>query len=87
MLSLFVGGRREPPPSDLRTPIRQSSESRALTGPGLDAGAARRFGIAWPFSLGAGTDKGPVGFEERLVDMAALLGLTQPWPGAEEPFE
>ena len=40
----------------------------------------------WPFSVGTGTDKGHVGFEERLVDMAALLGLPEAWPGPEDPF-
>jgi hypothetical protein len=43
-------------------------------------------GVDWPFSVGVGTDKGPVDFEERLVDMAALLGLPEAWPGPEDPF-
>jgi hypothetical protein len=32
------------------------------------------FGIAWPFNGGASADKGPVGLQERPVDMFALLG-------------
>jgi hypothetical protein len=42
--------------------------------------------VTWPFSVGTGTDDGPVALEERLVDMAALLGLPEGWPGPEGPF-
>jgi hypothetical protein len=37
-------------------------------------GADVPFGIEWPFKVGASTDKGPVGLQERPVDMFALLG-------------
>jgi hypothetical protein len=40
----------------------------------------------WPFSVGSGSDRGPVGFDERRVDMARLLGLPDGWPASEHPF-
>ncbi len=48
--------------------------------------AATPLDVDWPFSLGTGTDQGHVGFDERPVDMAGLLGLLDGWRGVEDPF-
>jgi hypothetical protein len=42
--------------------------------------------VEWPFTVVVSTEEGSVGMEERLVDMAALLGLPEGWPGPEDPF-
>ncbi len=82
------GGARGRRMSAVLTAVQLHPSTMATTQPALwlNPWADVPLDVEWPFSVGVGTDKGPVRFEERLVDMAALLGVPQGWPGPEDPF-